>query len=68
VVGVKHRDAAGARPELRSGGRSPETITITSATLHLVYSSQQVNPFYNRAAVWLGQCRTVEDERWGRRF
>jgi len=43
----------------RSGGRSPETITITSATLHFVYSSQHVNPFYNRAAVWLGQCRTA---------
>jgi hypothetical protein len=29
----------------RPAGFSPETITITKATLHFVYSTQHVNPF-----------------------
>lgn len=41
----------------RPAGGSPETITITGATLHFVYSSQHVNPLYNRANIWVGQCR-----------
>jgi hypothetical protein len=43
----------------RPPGQSPKTITVTHATLHFIYSTHHVNPFYNRANVWVGQCRST---------
>jgi hypothetical protein len=43
-------------PMERAQGTSPEVITITRETGGFVYSTQHVNPFYNRANVFVGQC------------
>jgi hypothetical protein len=44
-------------PAARLPGTSPDTITITLETFDFVYSSQHVNPLWNRASIWVGKCR-----------
>lgn len=40
----------------RQPGTSPEIISIDPANSSFVYSSQHVNPLYNRANIWYGSC------------
>jgi hypothetical protein len=37
-------------------GESPESIFIDSLTSSVVYSSQHVNPLWNRANIWYDTC------------
>ena len=47
----------------RSGrGDATEVITFTGATGAFVYSTQHVNPLWNRASVWVGQCYRIGGE------
>ncbi|OGQ21287.1 MAG: hypothetical protein A3I05_06945 [Deltaproteobacteria bacterium RIFCSPLOWO2_02_FULL_44_10] len=41
---------------LRNAGVSPEVITIDPENGSFVYSTQHVNPFYNRTNVFYGEC------------
>lgn len=43
-------------PLKRGPGVSPEAITIDERTSSFVYTTQHVNPFYNRANVFYGTC------------
>ena len=40
----------------RASGESPEIITIDTSNSSFVYSSQHVNPLWNRANVFFGSC------------
>jgi hypothetical protein len=40
----------------RTSGESPEIITIDMSNSSFVYSSQHVNPLWNRANVFIGSC------------
>ena len=44
----------------REPGTSPEIISIDPANSSFVYSSQHVNPMYNRANIWYGSCAPYE--------
>ena len=44
----------------REIGTSPEVISIDPVNSSFVYSSQHVNPLYNRANIWYGSCAPSE--------